>query len=273
MRLLTLIVGMSLLASCAKKDFNIVNLNGGKVITQGHGGMGIHSTYPLNSAASVLECLASGADGVEIDVQMSRDSVLIAYHSADLADATDMSGAVVSRSWAELESARYIGVPYGDHHLMRLDHLLDRLDEPSRFYWTFDLKVEPDGEEDPLYMDRLARAVARLLQGRGLTGQVFLESQRTYLLDALRLRIPGAQLFLYPPDFETGFTIANRLDLKGITIDMAKIGAAQVQLAHDSGLWVSLWNVESCAQNEDALRRSPEIVQSDRVGHLVGLLE
>lgn len=264
---------LALIPSCKKDDFQIQNLNGGMIITQGHGGMGIFSSYPLDSPASILACLHSGADGVEIDVQMTKDSALIAYHSADLSESTDMNGAVVSHTWAELSEARFIGLPYTEHRLMRMDQFFDNLDDPRRFTFSLDLKVNPDGETDPTYMDRYARAVARLLEGRGITDLVFLESQRTYLLQALRYRIPGAKLFIYPPSFAEGFAVANGMDLFGISIDLAKITAEQVDLAHDSGLWVTVWNAESNADNRAAIDMNPEIIQSDRIDHLVGLLE
>ena len=259
--------------ACKKDRFEVQNLNGGTIIVQGHGGMGIYSTYPLDSPASILACLHSGADGVEIDVQMTKDSVLIAYHSADLAESTDMSGAVVSHTWAELSDARFIGASYTEHRLMRMDQFFDNLDEPRRFTYSLDLKVHPDDEADASYMDRYARAVARLLESRGITDLVFLESQRTYLLQALRYHIPGAKLFIYPPGFAEGFAAANGMDLFGISIDLAKITAEEVDLAHDSGLWVTVWNAGTHADNREAIDMNPEIIQSDRVDHLVGLLD
>ncbi len=264
---------VALLLGCKKDDFDIQNLNGGKIIAQGHGGMGIYSSYPLDSPASVLACSHSGADGVEIDVQMTKDSVLIAYHSADLSGSTDMSGAVISHTWAELSEARFVGAPYTGHRLMRMDQFFNNLNDPRRLTFSLDLKVNPAGEDDASYMDRFSRAVADLLNGRGLTDLVFLESQSTYLLQALRYRIPGAKLFIYPPSFAEGFAAANGMDLYGISIDLAKITAEEVALAHDSGLWVTLWNAETHADNRDAIGMNPEIIQSDRIDHLVDLLD
>lgn len=258
---------------CKKDDFDIQNLNGGIIIAQGHGGMGIFSTYPLDSPASILSCLHSVADGVEIDVQLSKDSVLIAYHSAELAESTDMSGQVVDHTWAELSEARFIGVPYSEHRLMRLDAFLDAMEDPQQYTFSLDLKVSPGDETREVYMDRFARTLARLLQGRGLTDRIFLESQETYLLQALRYRIEGARLFIYPPDFTYGFTVANAMDLDGISIDIAKVTAEQVKLAHDSSLWVTVWNVDSRGLNREAIEMNPEIIQSDRVDQLVGLLD
>lgn len=261
------------LPACRKEPITVDNLLGGRVIVQGHGGMGIHSLYPLNSPASVLACLNSGADGVEIDVQMSRDSVLVAYHSADLAANTDITGAVASRTWAELEAARFTSSSYNAYRLFRLDHFMDQLGDPGRFHWSLDLKSHPADEPEGAYLDRFARAVARLVGERGLADRCHIESHQTYLLLAIRGHLPGARLFIYPTDFAQGFAEATAHDLTGISTDMAWITREQVVLAHDSGLWIALWNVSGRSENTEAMRLGPEIIQSDRVEHLLGLQE
>lgn len=260
-------------AACKKDDFDINNLNGGKIIAQGHGGMGIHSTYPLDSPASILTCLHSGADGVEIDVQMTKDSVLIAYHSADLGESTDMSGAVVAHTWAELKQARFIGVAYTEHRLMRLEDLFTNLDDPQAFYFSLDLKPHPNGEADATYDLRFANALVALLQRHGVIGNVLIESQQPYLLSVLQSELAELKLMIYPPTFEEGLATATQMGLFGISIDMAKINADQVAQAHARGLWVALWNAESKALNREAIGMNPEIIQSDRLDHLVGLLD
>ncbi len=80
-------------------------------------------------------------------------------------------------------------------------------------------------------------------------------------------------MFIYPPSFTEGFAAANELELFGISIDLAKITAEEVELAHDSGLWVTVWNAETHADNRAAIELNAEIIQSDRIDHLVGLLE
>lgn len=261
------------LPACRKERIAVDNLLGGEVITQGHGGMGIHSLYPLDSPASVLACLHSGADGVEIDIQLSKDSVLVAFHDEDLSMSTNLSGAVVDHTWAELSTARYVGTNYTEHRLMRLDQFMDQLGDPGRFHWSLDLKSYASSIPEGEYLDRFARAVARLVGARGLADRCHIESHQTYLLLAIRQHLPAARLFIYPVDFAQGFAEATANGLSGISIDMAKITREQVVQAHDNGLWITLWNAQSRDDNTDALRLGPEIIQSDRVEHLVELAE
>ena len=80
----------SVIIACHKDEYNIVNLNGNRITALGHAGMGIGNTYPMNSYESIFKCLNLGMDGTEFDVQMTKDSVLVAYHSQDLSDETNL---------------------------------------------------------------------------------------------------------------------------------------------------------------------------------------
>jgi len=101
-----------IIQGCIKEDFTIENLNGNRITSLGHAGMGVGSIYPMNSFEGIMKCLTLGLDGTELDVQMTKDSVLVAFHSSDLADLTTLKGKVNSVSWSELKTANYISAPY-----------------------------------------------------------------------------------------------------------------------------------------------------------------
>jgi glycerophosphoryl diester phosphodiesterase len=72
---------------------------------------------PENTLAAFDIGVASGADGVELDVHLSADGVVVVHHDATLDRTTDASGAVAARTAAELArvdaGARFVG-PRGD---------------------------------------------------------------------------------------------------------------------------------------------------------------
>jgi len=67
----------------------------------GHRGNRAHA--PENTLESFREAVALGVDAVEFDLRVSRDDVLVVMHDATLERTTDGSGAVASRSVAELQ--------------------------------------------------------------------------------------------------------------------------------------------------------------------------
>ena len=52
--------------------------------------------------------IASGADGIELDVRLSRDGIVMVHHDRTLARTTAGSGAIANRSASELQR---LGVP------------------------------------------------------------------------------------------------------------------------------------------------------------------
>src|SRR5262245_41108190 len=63
---------------------------------------------PENTIAAFDNGIALGADGLELDVHLSRDGVVVVHHDRTLERTTALAGAIVARTAAELMRA---GVP------------------------------------------------------------------------------------------------------------------------------------------------------------------
>jgi glycerophosphoryl diester phosphodiesterase len=68
---------------------------------------------PENTLAAFDQGVASGADGLELDVRLSRDGVVVVHHDRTLERTTDLRGAVSSTTADELARAD------AGHHFMR----------------------------------------------------------------------------------------------------------------------------------------------------------
>jgi len=77
----------------------------------GHRGNRAHA--PENTLESFRQAVALGVDGLELDVRLSKDGHVVVLHDPTLDRTTDASGAVVSRTLAELRDvdagARFTG--------------------------------------------------------------------------------------------------------------------------------------------------------------------
>lgn len=60
---------------------------------------------PENTIVAFDRGLAAGVDGLELDVRLSRDGVVVVHHDATLERTTDLQGPVAGRSGAELARA------------------------------------------------------------------------------------------------------------------------------------------------------------------------
>lgn len=66
--------------------------------------MGVGFDYPIDTWESIEPVLRIGADGTEMDVQMTRDSVLEAYHNSYLSESNACNGTINDNLWADIES-------------------------------------------------------------------------------------------------------------------------------------------------------------------------
>lgn len=108
-----------LLAACQKKE-GFENI---KIIGHGGNGMEISSSIFHDNSLEAIELAmnTTGCDGIEIDVRISKDSVLWLYHDEKLEDQTNLEGTVGNLTSEELSEGHYKGF----HHekLVRLDEV------------------------------------------------------------------------------------------------------------------------------------------------------
>ena len=100
-RSLLLAISILLLVGCQDDSFEFENLSDNNAFIIGHGGSGFLS--PTNNVAEnsmkSLELAIEGynADGVEVDVQLTKDSMLVLYHDHDLFTKTSCKWGGINR--------------------------------------------------------------------------------------------------------------------------------------------------------------------------------
>ncbi|MCW2665850.1 MAG: glycerophosphoryl diester phosphodiesterase, partial [Frankiales bacterium] len=62
------------------------------------------STLVENTLPAVTGCLADGADGIEVDLRLSADGVLVVCHDPDLRRLTGTALPVATTRWDDLRS-------------------------------------------------------------------------------------------------------------------------------------------------------------------------
>lgn len=261
-----------LVGSCRKEHIEVDNLNGGKVIALGHGGMGIHDLLPMNSAASLLSALHTGADGTEMDVRLTLDGKLVAFHDLDLSVSTTGTGAIADLTWAQVAQARYLQPLYGDHGIVDIDHFLSHADVPSGAILYFDVKPDPGAQDPALYRERMADAMAALFTRHDLLARSFVECRDIGIAVAVQARLPSARLLSYSPSFDEALGLAVQHDLFGVSHFGDQVSADQVRTAHEQGKWVALV-AEHRNEQRSTGEKGPEIIISDELKHLADLLE
>ena len=272
MKRLYFIIISVFLISCEAEVFDVQNLNNNKIIVLGHAGMGSGITYPTNTMESIHACLEEGADGSEMDVQLTKDGVLVAFHDEDLSENTNLSGRINSLNWNEIKGAYYTNIPFLKYEVISLDELFSSITDVKNYFFSFDIKLF-EGDENPIsYKKRFIAALVQITEKYDLKEKLFIESVNESFLKELKEEDPRFKLLIYPPSYESGVEIAKKLNLTGITISVDNISVEQVKEAHDDSLFITVWGVNSRTKNKDAIRKNPDIIQTDRLENLIKLL-
>lgn len=109
---------------------------------------GASEYYPENTLSSFAAGVDMGADGIETDVQISKDGVLMIYHDDTMEEKTGFKGSICDYTYEELREARVKNEKYG-----REDCLMTFEDFLKYFAWrdlAFAIELKVTGIAAPV---------------------------------------------------------------------------------------------------------------------------
>jgi len=98
---------------------------------------GASAAAPENTIAAFELAIADGADGIELDVRLSRDDQLVVIHDASVGRTTNGSGSVRDRTLRELkrlDAGGWRGVKYEGQRIQTLQEVFERFRDRTRFW-------------------------------------------------------------------------------------------------------------------------------------------
>lgn len=144
---------------------------------------GSSAWFPENTLVAFEAAIASGADSVEFDVQLSSDGVAVVIHDDTVDRTTNGTGKVVEHSHAELASldaGSWKSPSFSGERIPTLDDCLSLLAGMVRI--NMELKADHP---------RLAEIAAAAIEGRDLVRRVMVSSFHLDLLSSVRKRLPN----------------------------------------------------------------------------------
>ena len=245
-----------LITACGKPDTSGIHLIG-------HGGLGPEAPYPMNSEEAFLGALEQGLDGVEIDVQLTKDSQLVAHHDHAL-NSNGCTGRIHDYSWAELQDCIQSTPGEGAFHGVLVPRLIEELQRSypdARF--TLDVKLN-SGEDWWGYLHATARAIERLHAQHGLVDKLTVECRTPDLLRAMAESAPGVPYHLITEEVSKELSTAMELRCAGITVQADALDADEVAAIREAGLALTLYGVGDPWSLKRAVVFKPEAIQVDR---------
>ncbi|MFT4296609.1 MAG: glycerophosphodiester phosphodiesterase family protein [Micropruina sp.] len=224
---------------------------------------GASARQPENTIAAFAAAMDAGADGVELDVQLTSDGVPVVIHDEKVDRTHDGTGWVSSFSCAQLQKLRSLVKPKGDPAITRIPTLAEVLDliAPGRQQINIELKnsVKP--------YKGLETKVLALIGERKLADRVVLSSFNHYSLQRLRERgWTGELAAVHDGMLREPWRYFRELDVQAVHPPRHVLMVPGfVTRAHRAGFKVRVWTVNKSAQRQRCARLGVDGIFTDVV--------
>ncbi len=248
----------------------------------GHAGSGFNylvspfNAMPPNSFGSLVKALGNGADGVELDLQITADFKLVLFHDLVLEDRTNLSGPIPERNSNTVIGAAYTcGFPYDlfqDEHIIEFMKWIKYASELPEFpYLHVDLKTAQI--KSPSMIDSMLVIMQRELKSVNYPlNKVFLLSVNPQIVKKT-MEMDSVWTSVYDvADFQAGLKWAVKNQCKYLSIDQGKISASDVAQAQKKGVGIIIFGGKSKSTLEKIITMKPDFIQSNNVELLYELL-
>jgi glycerophosphoryl diester phosphodiesterase len=239
-----------------------------KPLILGHGGMGTRSVLPLNSVASVSEALVYDIDGTELDVKMTSDNVLMAFHDSDLMQNTNCNGTIASKSSIVLNNCQQ-RTWLNTEPIARLDTILSRNWNSNT---VFSLDLKPDAGTSEEYRQAYIAELVALIQQHP-EFEFFIESQEIELLRQLQTSGLAAEFYFYSNNIKQDTDLAIKNNLDGLSVNLELMDAESAGQIRSANLKLMVWGSGSVFSNRRAIELEPDIIQTDDIASMMKILK
>jgi glycerophosphoryl diester phosphodiesterase len=264
---------------CDKVEFDqIKNLNNNRIQIIGHGGSGFHSInnqLPHNSFTSIINAVEQlGADGVEIDIQISKDETLFMYHDEKLHTLTDCNDCLYNHDAEYIKKCRYnnnfdVNI-FTDEKIRPLEEAVIRFSKRKiKPIILLDVKTVlacSDGiSTEASVRTSMSSAIATLIIKHSAWDWIYVESDDVQLLQEVKQINPNIKCILYQAISPETIRIAKENNFFGFVCSNVTTSADEVKLAHDANLYVVLFSVKSRNGVMEAIKKNPDFIETDSI--------
>ena len=265
----------------------IRNNNNNRIQVIGHGGVGMPSVFnpfqplPSNSPGSIRAALDAGASGVELDLQLSADSVLVLYHDEFLDNSTGLKGCVATRLWSEMRNQPYtLGFPYDlfqEETLVSLETILLELKKRKEFpilhldLHHFNFCDPPNGySRRNAFIAELERVFIRT---RVPLEKVYVVSQdQNALMLVSKMKNPPLLVWEEVINMQYGIKMAKKFNTPYLAVKYKILTPEGIRKAHREGLFVITFGGKSRWGLFRMAGMHPDAIEADNVPELLRLL-
>lgn len=196
---------------------------------------------PENTMPAFEKAVEMGADGIELDVQLSRDGEIVICHDETIDRTSDGEGAVRAYTLAELKAFNFCSV-HKEFGFVEMPTLREFLSFMQQHDFLLNIELKTSVYDYP----GLEAATAEMVCTCGLADRVLYSSFSIGSLRKLRAADHTAKIailcssdFVLPEDIQ-------KLAASAIHPWEQIVTAERIKKWHDWGLTVNTWTVDNC---------------------------
>ncbi len=230
---------------------------------------GASRVAPENTLAAFRQAVEIGADGIELDVQLSADGVPVVIHDATVDRTTNGSGEVRGLTLAqlrELDAGAHAGAAFAGERIPTLEETLAEVGDK--------LLIDIELKYPTLETASLEAQVIEVIRRMGMQRRVWLSSFKPYALHTARQLAPELPCgLLYGPLSLTSWLLAPITPYEALHPYAGLVGERMMRRAQRRGLRVITWTVDDPTQAQQLADWGVDAIITNRPAALIGNLE
>lgn len=264
---------------------------GRNIMPRAVGHRGIPAVYPENTKISFVAALAAGADGIESDLHLTADNVLVLIHDATLDRTTNCTGYVKNYTLAELAScnanyAAVFGNQWGFQPIPTFEEIVVLVAEAQAFF-VLDLKEGALlGQYIRPVVDKYAAASLMVMScwtfPQVADAVMYMNVSARQLLNETAWGATGEAGSALNPGSPNGLTPAQslpvweslrELGISGFSLELSSLTPIFVQQAHARLMPVFVWTVDDEADINAAVNMGVDGILTNTIPTLLSVLQ
>jgi len=219
------------------------------------------SQAPENSLSGIREALAKGVQGVEIDVQMTKDGVIVLNHDDTLKRAAGVDKKVSDLTFAEVRQLE-IGSSLGltGERIPTLDEAIQEV--KGKGFLIIDIKSKSNPDD-------IAQKIVDLIISNNMQSDTYVQSFYPPALKAVRSVNPDIRIGQILTALTGDLSV---LDVDFYTINQNMVSDEFITSAHKLGRGVWVWTVNSDRNIREIIKYPVDGIISDNPERVMELM-
>ncbi len=196
---------------------------------------------PENTMPAFIKAVEMGADGIEFDVQMTRDGELVICHDERIDRTARGKGFIKDYTLAELKKIDF-GKPHVEYGFVEIP----TLEEVLQFAQPLDIKLNIELKTGCIYYAKLEQKTVDMVKAFGMEKRAIFSSFNYYSLEKLKKYAPEANIgLLMSNDCVRVPQDTNLLGACAVHPPVSVVSKEYVETCHKYGISVHTWTVDN----------------------------